>query len=128
MIERLALALLRRFITAGQLNLTTPTGRLERLAGPLDGPVAEINVYDLRTLIGLVIKPDLEFGEAYMDGRLTVGADGLEPLMALLFANTRSWQQHWAGRLTLRIGNLLAWIRHLNPPTRPAGTLPIIMI
>ena len=118
MIERLALALLRRFITAGQLNLTTPTGRLERLAGPLDGPVAEINVCDLRTLIGLVIKPDLEFGEAYMDGRLTVGADGLEPLMAFLFANTRSWQQHWAGRLTLRIGNLLAWIRHLNPPTR----------
>ena len=118
MIERLALVLLRRFIIAGELNLTMPTGRLECLSGPLDGPVAAINVRDYRTLIGLVIRPDLEFGEAYMDGRLTVGPAGLEPLAAFLFANTKSWQRHWAGRLTLFIGNLLAWIRHLNPPTR----------
>ena len=69
MLERLALALLRRFIIAG------------------DGPHAEIKIHDRRTLIRLVVQPDLEFGEAYMDGRLTVGKAGLEPLTELLLLN-----------------------------------------
>ena len=118
MLERLALALLRRFIIAGDLTVTTPTGRHERLAGAGDGPIAEIQIHDRRTLTRLVIQPDLEFGEAYMDGRLTVGKAGLEPLIELLLVNSTSWKQHWAGRLTLRLGNILAWLRHLNPPGR----------
>ena len=118
MLERLALALLRRFIAAGELNVTTPAGRRERLAGSGDGPFAEITIHDRRTLLRLVVQPDLEFGEAYMDGRLTVGAAGLEPLIELLIVNSQAWQRHWAGRLTLRLGNLLAGIRHLNPPGR----------
>ena len=118
MLERLALALLRRFIIAGDLTMTTPTGRHERLAGAGDGPIAKIQIHDRRTLIRLVIQPDLEFGDAYMDGRLTVGKAGLEPLIELLLVNSTSWKQHWAGRLTLRLGNILAWLRHLNPPGR----------
>ena len=118
MLERLALALLRRFIIAGDLTVTTPTGRHERLAGAGNGPIAEIQIHDRRTLTRLVIQPDLEFGEAYMDGRLTVGKAGLEPLIELLLVNSTSWKQHWAGRLTRRLGNILAWLRHLNPPGR----------
>lgn len=118
MLKRLALALLRRFITAGDLTVTTPTGRQERLAGAGDGPIAEIQIHDRRTLLRLVIQPVLEFGGAYMDGRLTVGKAGLEPLIELLLVNSTSWKQHWAGRLTMRLGNILAWLRHLNRPGR----------
>ena len=118
MLERLALALLRRFIIAGDLTVTTPTGRHERLAGAGDGPIAEIQIHDRRTLTRLVIQPDLEFGEAYMDGRLTVGKAGLEPLIELLLLNSTSWKRHWAGRLRLRLGNMLVGLRHLNPPGR----------
>ena len=77
MLERLALALLRRFIIVGDVTVTTPTGRHERLAGAGGGPIAEIQTYDRRTLLSLVKRPDLEFGTAYMDGRLTVGKAGL---------------------------------------------------
>ena len=118
MLERLALALLRRFIIAGDLTVTTPTGRHERLAGAGDGPIAEIKIHDRRTLIRLVVQPDLEFGEAYMDGRLTVGKARLEPLIELLLLNSTSWKRHWAGRLRLRLGNMLVGLRHLNPPGR----------
>ena len=118
MIERLALALLQRFIAAGTLNVTTPSGRRRRLVGSGDGPLADITIRDRRTLIRLVSQPDLEFGEAYMDGRLAVGPAGLEPLIELLMLNAQAWKRHWAGRLTLYFGNLLSWIRHLNPPGR----------
>ena len=104
MLERIALALLRRFIIAGDLTVTTLTGRHERLAGAGDGPVAEIKIHDRRTLIRLVVQPDLEFGEAYMNGRLTVGKAGLEPLIELLLLNSTSWKRHWAGRLEIAIG------------------------
>ena len=116
--KRLALELLRRFIIVGDLTVTPPTGRHERLAGAGDGPIAEIQIHDRRTPIRLVIQPDLEFGGAYMDGRLTVGKTGLEPLIELLLVTSTSWKQHWAGRLTLRLGNILAWLKHLNPPER----------
>ena len=53
-----------------------------------------------------------------MDGRLTVGKAGLEPLIELLLVNSTSWKHHWAGRLRLRLGNMLVGLRHLNPPGR----------
>ena len=54
-----------------------------------------------------------------MDGRLTVGKAGLEPLIELLLVNSTSWKRHWARRLRLRLGNMLMGLRHLNPPGRP---------
>ena len=116
--ERLSLALLRRFIAVGDLKITMPDGRREHLVGPDDGPSADITIHSRQTLFRLVIRPDLEFGEAYMDGRLTVGAAGLEPLVEFLVLNSQAWKHHWAGRLTLCLGNMLAGIRHLNPPGR----------
>ena len=118
MLERLALALVRRSIIAGDLTVTTPTGRHERLAGAGDRLIAEIQIHDRRTLIRLIIQPDFEFGEGHMGGRLTVGKAGIEPLIELRLANSTSWKQHWAGRLTLRLGKIPAWLRHLNPPGR----------
>jgi len=53
-----------------------------------------------------------------MDGRLTPDSGGLEPLMHLIMANSDGWSRHWAGRVTLGLGNLLAVFRHLNMPGR----------
>ena len=58
-------------------------------------------------------------GTVVGDGsRSIVGPAGLEPLIELLMLNAQAWKRHWAGRLTLYFGNLLSWIRHLNPPGR----------
>jgi cyclopropane-fatty-acyl-phospholipid synthase len=118
MLERFVLTVLGQFIQSGQLTITVPSGRQVRLGTPGDGPAAEITVHDRATLRRLVTQPDLEFGEAYMDGRLTPGTGGLEPLMHLIMANADGWSRHWAGRVTLGLGNLLAVFRHLNMPGR----------
>ena len=55
-----------------------------------------------------VIKPDLAFGEAYMDGRISTGNGSIDAVMELLMLDSRHWSRHWAGRLTLRFGNCLA--------------------
>ena len=118
MLERFILTVLRQFIQSGQLTIIIPSGRQVQFGTPGTGPVAEITVHDQSTLRRLVTQPDLEFGEAYMDGRLTPGAGGLEPLMDLIMANSDSWSRHWVGRITLGVGNLLAAFRHLNLPGR----------
>ena len=118
MLERFILTVLGQFIQSGQLIITTPSGVQTRLGTAASGPVAEITIHDKATLRRLITRPDLEFGEAYMDGRLTVGAGGLEALMDLLMTNADAWRRHWAGRVALGPGKLLAAFRHLNLPGR----------
>jgi len=118
MLERFVLTVLRQFIQSGHLTITTPSGRQVRLGAPGSGPAAEITIHDRATMRRLVTRPDLEFGEAYMDGRLTPGAGGLESLLDLIMTNSSVWSRHWAGRITLGLGNLLAVFRHLNRPGR----------
>ncbi len=118
MLERFVLTILGQFIQFGQLTITTPSGRQVCLGVADNGPRAAITVHDHATLRRLVTCPDLEFGEAYMDGRLTPGAGGLEPLMDLILKNSQTWAGHWAGRLTLVLGNMLSVFRHLNQPHR----------
>ena len=118
MLERFILTVLRQFIQSGQLTITTPGGVRTRLGSDVSGPEAEITIRDKATLRRLVTRPDLEFGEAYMDGRLTVGAGGIEALMDLMMTNSDAWRRHWAGRMALAPGRVLAAFRHLNLPGR----------
>ena len=69
------------------MTITTPVGRQVRLSTLGTGPVAEITVNDQATLWRLLAQSDLEVGEANMDGRLTPGVGGLEPLMDLIMSN-----------------------------------------
>ena len=118
MFDFLALAILRQFVASGTLSLTLPGGSVERLDSGVPGADAVITLHDRASLWRLVAKPDLAFGEAYMDGRLTVGDGGLESLMEFLMRNAEHWRRHWPGRLSLCLGNATAWFRHLNPPAR----------
>jgi cyclopropane-fatty-acyl-phospholipid synthase len=114
MFDFLALAVLRRVVTSGTLHLTDGGGVTHRLCGKSAGPDAFVTIQDSRTLWRLTIQPDLAFGECYMDGRLTVPVDGLEPLVEFLMRNSADWSRHWSGRVTLALGHCMAWLRHLN--------------
>ncbi len=62
--------------------------------------------------------PNLVFGDAYMEGHLTVQENELEPLIDTLMKNRTSWATLWTGLAALQIVNTLAWLRHLNPRGR----------
>ena len=94
MFDFVALAILRQFVAFGTLSLTLPGGSAERLDSGVPGADAVITLHDRATLWRLIAKPDLAFGEAYMDGRLTVGDGGLESLMEFLMRNAEHWRRH----------------------------------
>ena len=108
MFDFLALAIMRQFVICVTLDLTLANGSGHQLQGRSPGPHASKTIHDQATFLRLVIKPDLAFGEAYMDGRISTGNGGIDALMELLMLNSRHCSRRWAGRLTLRFGNCLA--------------------
>jgi cyclopropane-fatty-acyl-phospholipid synthase len=75
-------------------------------------PVGALRISDRRTLWRLMYRPELEFGEAYTEGRLQVDGD----LVSLLEAAFRAPVDRWTERLLVRArrprGNTLAGSRH----------------
>lgn len=108
MFDQLALTVFCQFIVCGELALRVGDGVPVVLRGAAPEPAASIHVADSRTLWRIVIKPDLAIGEAYMQGRLHIDNDDLEAFMHLLIANSKHWEGHWAGRLSLFISDLFA--------------------
>jgi cyclopropane-fatty-acyl-phospholipid synthase len=67
----LAAQILKRVIHEGQLRVVGADGKVH-LIGPGPGPAPTIRLHDRRLERQLFFNPKLHFGEAYMDGRLTV--------------------------------------------------------
>src|SRR6185503_8821020 len=103
-IDRWLVAHLQRSIASAAVRLELWDG-----SSPYDdaaAPVGSLVIHDRRTLIGLALDPDLQFGESYMAGRLEVRGP-LEPVVEAL---TRLSQPHpsWRDRLTLTVPNTLS--------------------
>src|SRR2546428_707183 len=71
--DRLLRALLKKLIRAGNLRVTTTRGSSFTL-GDGTGPPAAIRFTTRAAERGILIDPELRFGEAYMDGRRRAGA------------------------------------------------------
>jgi cyclopropane-fatty-acyl-phospholipid synthase len=61
-------------------------------------PVAGVRIADRWTLWRLVYKPELEFGEAYSDGRLEVDGDLVELLETIYRTPVQPWVERWLRR------------------------------
>jgi len=101
--DRWLVAHLQRIITPAAVRLELWDG-----SSPYDNSataVGSVVIHDRRTLIGLALHPDLQFGESYMSGRLEVRGP-LEPVVEAL---TRVSQPHmsWCDRVTLTLPNTL---------------------
>lgn len=114
MFDQLALTVFSQFIVCGELALRVGDGVSVVLRGGVPGLAASIHVADSRTPWRIVIKPDLTIGQAYMQSRLHIDNDDLEAFMHLLIANSKHWEGHWAGRLSLFISDRIAQLFHLN--------------
>ncbi len=63
---------LSRVLGQGQLTIIDAAGRVHRLQGGREGPAVTMRVHTRWTGLRLLLRPRLAFGEAYMDGTLTV--------------------------------------------------------
>jgi cyclopropane-fatty-acyl-phospholipid synthase len=67
---------LSRVLGQGQLTIIDPAGTAHRVTGGKPGPSVTMRVHDRWTGLRLLLRPRLAFGEAYMDGKLTVEEGG----------------------------------------------------
>lgn len=87
MSQPLAIAVGRRFLQLGRLDLTLPDGSHYRLGPGPGGPQVSIRITDPHVLTALLLNPDLAMGEAYMDGTLMIGGDDLRGFLQLMIRN-----------------------------------------
>jgi len=96
-LDRWCLAALTRSLEGVPVELRLWDGTTSVVAAPC---VARVDIRNRRTLWGLALRPELEFGEAYRDGRLEVDGD----LVALLVAIDRKvdWRRVGPGSRLMR--------------------------
>ena len=79
---------LSRVLGEGQLTIIDAAGKAHRIQGAKPGPAVTMRVHDRWTGVRLLLRPRLAFGEAYMDGTLTVENGGdIYDLLDLLGRN-----------------------------------------
>jgi cyclopropane-fatty-acyl-phospholipid synthase len=62
-------------------------------------PVANVVIDDLKTLLDLILDPEVGFGDAYRDGRITVEGDLVAAVESVFPGMTRASRKNWYGKL-----------------------------
>ncbi len=113
----LAHRLFSQAIRTGSLRVDYSDGR-SLSYGDGQGPTFAIRIHDRRTEWRVGLNPNLAFGEAYMDGRLTVEEGDLVDLLCLFLSNLASVDHIPLLRLAKVIGRPLRFLQSYNPIRR----------
>lgn len=90
-------SMLKKIVRRGHLTLVDSRGFRHEM-GELEKPALVLRVHDRATERAIAMNPQLAFGEAYMDGRLTVENGDIASVLDLLTRNlgTGFGSGHWA--------------------------------
>ena len=108
-------------VKRGRLRVTNFDGHVYEFGedGPLDVAIA---LRDRDTAWRIAYNPELNIGETYVDGSLTIEKGTLFSFLRLLLVNSQSWNDSFTGRLYYRLENVLRMPTVLNPVPPRAGT------
>ena len=108
--------LARGLVKVGTLTLIDQKGRAHVFQGARPGPECTLKIHDAVTARRLFFNPKLAFGEAYMDGRLTIGDDDIYGALAFMGKNM-GWGEpaHWISRLPGHVARLARALIQHNP-------------
>lgn len=115
--ERLLRLALRHFIHAGNLRVTTAGGTVFNF-GDGSGPPVAIRFTTRAAQCGVLLDPELKFGEAYVDGTLVVEQGTITDVLSVVFAQRRDGKPPLWARLQWLIRYLYRRLRQFNPPKR----------
>jgi len=110
--------LLGKLMNRGRLHLIFPDGSRESFGpggGDGEGEVT-VRVHDKKVAFDIARNPKLAFGEAYMDGRLTIEQGDILQLLEIALGGNR-WEDGGGGRLALTDRSL--WKPLVMPLLRP---------
>ena len=103
-----------KVVSYGRLTIIDADGRTH-VAGLGDGPAVTIRLHDKALHYSLALNPTLRFGEAYMDGTLTVEQGDLYDFVELGAANYRSAKNHPLARGLNVVRKALRRLHQHNP-------------
>ena len=106
---------LSRVLGEGQLTIIDAAGRSHRIRGDRPGPTVTMRLWDRWTGLRLLLRPRLAFGEAFMEGKLTVENGDIYDLLDLLGRNIASLETTPFVRWSYRFQRLVRAIEQYNP-------------
>ncbi len=106
---------LRRFITQGELTVIDAAGKPHKIGKPETGPAVIIRLHDRALHRKLLLNPRLAFGEAYMDGTLTVENGTIYDFLDLYGLNTGTGTMNALDRWWTRARLLWRRFQQANP-------------
>ena len=110
---------LKKAIRRGRMAIVLPNGRREELgSGPADDPPLAIRIADRATLRRLAFHPELAFGEAYMDGTLTVENGTIRDVLGLMFNNLSDAPPLPHNEFLRPFRPFLRYLQQYNPASR----------
>jgi cyclopropane-fatty-acyl-phospholipid synthase len=115
--DRLLRLALRQFIRSGNLRVTTAGGVVFTFGDGSGTPTA-IRFTSRGAQLGVLLDPELKFGEAYVDGTLIVEQGTIADVLSVVFAQCRDGKPPWWARLQWWIRYLYRRLLQLNRPTR----------
>jgi cyclopropane-fatty-acyl-phospholipid synthase len=111
--------MLGKVIEVGRLTVIKPNGiRMSFGEVPVGEPRLDVIVWigDSLTLLKLGLDPELHFGEAFMDGTLTIEQGTLWDLMEILGRNLSRYRHRTSHGLGALARRALRRLRQYNPP------------
>ena len=107
---------LSRVLGEGQLTIIDAAGRSHVVKGLREGPAVTMRVHSWWTGLRLALRPRLAFGEAYMEGLLTVeGGSDIYDLLDLLGRNMTALESTPFVRWSYRWTRLVRFVQQYNP-------------
>jgi len=107
---------LSRVLGEGQLTIIDAAGRSHQVEGARKGPAVTMRIHTWWTGVRLALRPRLAFGEAYMEGLLTVeGGSDVYDLLDLLGRNMTALESTPFVRWSYRWSRLVRAIQQYNP-------------
>ena len=114
----LAAQFFRRLVRIGDLTVVDADGRTHCFSGAVAGPDVTIRLRDRTLHWRLMTHPYLAFGEAYMDGTLTIEKGTIYDALDLAARNMPNVDTFFLQRVRDKFRRVMAFIETYNPVTR----------
>jgi len=107
--------MLKSFVKKGRLTVIDHEGNAHVFGGTQPGPDVTMKITDPKLYKGLFFNPELNMGEAYMDGRVTFPGSGLRSFLTLFSINRLSLGNYPLQKVGRAISRGLKRIQQANP-------------
>ncbi|MGE0212213.1 MAG: class I SAM-dependent methyltransferase [Parvibaculaceae bacterium] len=106
--------LLKRLVRTGDLKLVGPGGQVVRLGDGTGKPVA-VRIATETAAAGICLRPDLYFGQCFMDGTLVMEEGSIYDLLAVLLSNVEGHKWPAVIRFAYWMRQLVRYVEQYNP-------------